>query len=293
MNSGSGTIPSNLDLLSIWVGYEEDDGMNYAVQQMLIDTMMNRPNIIPVYYAYFIAFKASVHAGLGDCNTDSDGHNLCNEGAQWIRENYDYIMDIYDSYASMTVTIWGTGRPFIWLIDPDFIQYTYEEQTQPLTMTELASLANDIIDTVKNRMPNAVISMFHATWTYGVADYWSYFDLSRIDMINTTGMADQDGYFNDGDAAGREEATYAYLHQATGKPILADTSFGATGQNNTWSNATPAVLNARISEGVFAALIEPAPENYESQIAGLNPQLISPCAALGENLGIIPGFSAQ
>lgn len=202
MNSGSGTIPSNLDLLSIWVGYEEDDGMNYAVQQMLIDTMMNRPNIIPVYYAYFIAFKASVHAGLGDCNTDSDGHNLCNEGAQWIRENYDYIMDIYDSYASMTVTIWGTGRPFIWLIDPDFIQYTYEEQTQPLTMTELASLANDIIDTVKNRMPNAVISMFHATWTYGVADYWSYFDLSRIDMINTTGMADQDGYFNDGDAAG-------------------------------------------------------------------------------------------
>lgn len=46
---------------------------------------------------------------------------------------------------------------------------------------------------------------------------------------------------------------------------------------NTWSNATPTVLNARISEGVFAALIEPAPEHYESQITALNPQFISPC----------------
>jgi hypothetical protein len=276
-NNGGQDIPAYIDLLSVWVGYEKDDGMNNAVSSMLSNIISRAPDIIPVYYAYFIAFKASVHGGLGDCNTDFDGHNLCNEGARWIRDNRDYILAIYDSYARMTVEIWGTEQPFIWLIEPDFIQYTYEEQTDPLTMPELAQLANDIINTIKNQMPNAIISLFHATWTYGVAEYWSYFDLSQVDLINTTGMADQDGYFNDGDAAGRAEATYAFLHQVTGKPIFVDTSFGVTEQGNTWSNAPADVLNARISEGVCAVLIEPAPVDYEDQIGVLNPRLISPC----------------
>jgi len=185
-------------------------------------------------------------------------------------------MQVYDIYAELTAGIWGTERPIIWLIEPDFIQYTYEEQTNPFTMEEVAVLADDIIDVIKDRLPNAVISLFHATWTYDMADYWSYFDLSKVDMINTTGMADQNGYFNDGYAYGREEATYANLHAFTGKPILADTSFGVTEQNNTWSNATAGLLNERIADGVFAALIEPAPDNYQQQITALNPGLDSP-----------------
>jgi len=276
MNSGSGTIPANIDLVSIWVGYETDDQMNPAVQNMLLD-MKNRPNATPVYYAYFIAFKANIRAGLGDCNTDTDGHNLCNEGAQWIRNNRSYIMTVYDTYAKLTADVWGTQRQIIWLIEPDFIQYTYTGQTNPFTRQEVADLASQIIDTVKARLPNAVISLFHATWTYNVAEYWSHFNLTKVDMINTTGMVDQAGYFNNGDAYNRTEATYSFLHSTTGKPILADTSFGITNQNNTWSNAAVSTLNARIADGVFAVVIEPPPSNYEQQIASLKPQLVSPC----------------
>ena len=50
-------------------------------------------------------------------------------------------------------------NPVIWLIDPDFIQYTYDEQTDPLTMAELGSVATEIVCTVKEAMPNAVIAL--------------------------------------------------------------------------------------------------------------------------------------
>ncbi len=276
MNWGSGTIPANIDLVSVWVGYETDDGMNAGVREMLLD-VAGRPDAVPVYYAYFIPFKANIRNGLGDCNTDSDGHNLCNEGAKWIRDNRSYVMTVYDTYARLTAEVWGTQKPIIWLIEPDFIQYTYPEQTSPFTRQEIADLASEIIRVVRARMPNAVISLFHATWTYNVAEYWSHFDLTRVDMINTTGMADQNGYFNDGDAANRSEATYAFLHSTTGKPILVDTSFGVSNMNDTWSNASVATLNARIAEGVFAALVEPPPADYETRIGALGPMLASPC----------------
>jgi hypothetical protein len=276
MNWGSGTLPQSIDLVSIWVGYETDDGMNQAVHDMLLDAK-GRANVTPVYYAYFIPFKANIRAGLGDCNTDADGHNLCNEGAQWIRTNRSYIMTVYDTYARLTADLWGTQRPIIWLIEPDFIQYTYATQTNPFTRQEIADLASQIIDTVKARLPNAIISLFHATWTYNVAEYWSHFNLAKIDMINITGMADQNGYFNDGDAYNRAEATYAFLHATTGKPILADTSFGVTNQNDTWSDAQTSTLNSMIGDGVFAVIIEPPPSTYEQQIAALNPSLLSPC----------------
>jgi hypothetical protein len=190
-------------------------------------------------------------------------------------------MNVYNSYAGTTAEVWGTEKPIIWLIEPDFIQYTYEEQTNPFSRQEAAILTEDINDTVKSQLPNAVISLFHATWTSNVAEYWSHFNLTKVDMINTTGMADQNGYFNDGDACNRAEATYAYLYEITGKPILADTSSGATTQNNTWSTSTADTINARIADGVSGVIIEPVPDNYEQQIATLNPHLNLPCRQQG------------
>jgi hypothetical protein len=173
------------------------------------------------------------------------------------------LLQVLQQTPRTTAEIWGTEKPIIWLIEPDFIQYTYEEQTNPFSKEEVAILAEDIIDTVKAVLPNALISLFHATWTYNVAEYWSHFNLAKVDMINTTGMADQDGYFNNGDAYNRTEATYTYLHDVTGKPIFTDTSFGATTQNNTWSTSEAEIINARIADGVFAVLIEPVTDNYE------------------------------
>jgi hypothetical protein len=67
------------------------------------------------------------------------------------------------------------------------------------------------------------------------------------------------------------------LHQLTGKPVLADTSFGVTTMDDTWSASPEATLNARISDGVAAALVYPVPGNYQSRINTLNPQLGSTC----------------
>ena len=56
-----------------------------------------------------------------------------------------------------------------------------------------------------------------------------------------------------------------------------DTSFGVSGQDNTWSNASATTLNERIADGVIAVNVNPMPSNYQSQIDALAPDLSSTC----------------
>ncbi len=271
-------IPSYLDFATKWVGYETNldsacDGCSWLSQTF------SGTSTVPVYIAYFIAYRANIEGGLGDCNTDFDGHNLCNEGAQWIRANRARILSIYQSYAERSHTAFPS-KPVIWIIDPDFIQYTYDEQANPLTMQELGDLASDIVCTVREAMPNALIALNHSSWIRGsvLTGYWGAMPLDAVEFVHTTGMANvPGGYLNDGDAAGREDGTYRYLHELTGKPILVDTSFGVSTQANTWSSASADVLNQRIADGVAGVLINPTPSNYQGQINDLSPSLDGTC----------------
>jgi len=274
----NGQIPSYLDFATKWVGYEPNldsacDGCSWLSQNF------SGTSAVPVYIAYFIAYRANIEGGLGDCNTDFDGHNLCNDGAQWIRANRARILAIYQSYAERSRAAYPS-KPVIWIIDPDFIQYTYEEQTDPLSMSELGSLASDIVCTVREAMPNALIALNHSSWIRGsvLTGYWNAMPLDAVEFVHTTGMASvPGGYINDGDAAGREDGTYWFLHQLTGKPILVDTSFGVSTQANTWSTASADVLNQRIADGVAGVLINPTPSNYQNQINTLTPSLDRTC----------------
>jgi hypothetical protein len=271
-------IPSYLAFASKWVGYETNlettcDGCSWLRQNFA------GSSTVPVYIAYFIAYRANLEGDLGDCNTDFDGQNLCNGGAQWIRSNRARIISIYQSYAERSREAFP-DRPVVWLIDPDFIQYTYDEQSSPLSYAELGDLATDIICTVKAAMPNAVIALNHSSWIRDdvLTGYWGAMPMDAVDLVHTTGMANvPGGYINDGDAEGREDGTYRFLHELTGKPLLVDTSFGVSTQANTWSSATASVLNQRIADGVSAVLINPMPGNYQSQISTLAPQLDSTC----------------
>ena len=70
---------------------------------------------------------------------------------------------------------------------------------------------------------------------------------------------------------------FEFLNQLTGKPIIADTSFGVTTMQDSWSTASAATLNERIGDGVAGVLIYPTPGDYQQRINGLAPQLASTC----------------
>jgi hypothetical protein len=272
-----GAIPGFVDFASRWVGYEPNidarcDGCDWL-------RGFAGSTAIPTYIAYFAAYRANIEAGLGDCNLDFDGNNLCTGGAQWIRQNRGRLLDIYASYAARSYAVIA-DRPVLWIVEPDFSQYAEPSQSNPLSMQELGQLASDILCAIKGNMPNAVIALNHSTWLGGaeLTGFWNAMPLDLIDLLHITSVADvPGGYFNTGDANSRQDGTFRFLRQLTGKPIIADTSFGVTTMQDSWSTASAATLNARITDGVVGALIYPTPGDYAQRIGGLAPQLASTC----------------
>ena len=233
---------------------------------------------MPAYIAYITAYRANLEQGLGDCNLDFDT-NLCNGGTQYIRQNRARLVDMYASYAQRSYGVYP-NRPVIWVIEPDFSQYAEGQSGNPFSYAELGNYAADIICAIKTNMPNAVIALNHSPWLSGddTRAFWSAMPLDLIDMLHITSTANvPGGYLNDFDAIGRVEGTFAYLSQLTGKPILADTSFGITTMQDSWSTADVATLNQRIADGVIGALIYPTPGNYQQRINALSPQLADTC----------------
>ncbi len=269
-----------LGFLSVWVGYEPDDGMNPAIEELL---QITRPgsdhrlaSAIPVFYAYFIAFKSKNRADLEPCDPSSTTPNLCTEGAQWIRDNRDYLHQVYDDYAARTAALYGTTRPIVWLLEPDFSNYARVSQSAPLSPTELSTVASDLISTIRARLPNARVAHFASPSSADFSRYFASFDLSLVSLVFTTGWSTSPS-INSTAAVQNPSATYANLHAATGLPIFVDTGFGATLLPDTWTTAAPAQLNQRIAEGVVAANIEPPPEDLGARIQALRPELTPLC----------------
>jgi hypothetical protein len=272
-----GAIPNFVDFASRWVGYEPNidtrcDGCTW------LQTFRNS-TAVPTYIAYFAAYRANIEAGLGDCNLDFDGNNLCTGGAQWIRQNRARLIDIYADYAARSYAV-IPDRPVVWIVEPDFSQYAEPSQSNRLSMQELGQLASDIICAIKGNMPNAVIALNHSTWLAGgeLTGFWNAMPIDLIDLLHITSSANvPGGYFNTSDANNRDDGTFRFLSQLTGRGIIADTSFGVTTMQDSWSTASVATLNARIDDGVVGVLVYPTPGDYAQRINGLNPQLASTC----------------
>jgi hypothetical protein len=146
-------------------------------------------------------------------------------------------------------------------------------------MGELGSLATDIVCAIKANMPNAVIALTHSSWVREpeYSSYWSNMPLDLADFVHATGRADTGEYLNDTDAANRSDGTWNYLGSLTGKPILADTSFGVTEMNDSWSTSTASTLNGHIGNGLAGVLLGAPSGSLQSNIAGLEPSLGSTC----------------
>jgi hypothetical protein len=120
--------------------------------------------------------------------------------------------------------------------------------------------------------------MDHSTWNTDAATntFWTAMKNVNYDMVWTTGVGNNKGFLNTGASASTyngKTATYSYLHALTGRTILVDTSAGASAASDSWSTASLADLNARISEGVIAANItggSPPSQSTISSKSGLD-----------------------
>jgi hypothetical protein len=281
-NGNTNNRSSYLDFITAWIGYETNGGIGSTCDGCNLARQLASTNARAVFYAYFIGYQARA-AGYGDCNTDHDGQNLCTHGATWIKSNRQKIIDMYANYARQTAAA-SPNKGAVWLLEGDFIQYTYAEQTSALTMAELGSLTLDIVCAIKSNEPNAAVALNHSTWIRN-PQMSNYFNAMRtagaldiLDLVWTTGMGNvSGGYFNDGDARNRSDGTYTYLSTLTGKRILVDTSFGATSMDDSWTGIPAATLNQRIADGVVAVNVTEPPGDYQTRVANLGSQLSSVC----------------
>jgi len=280
-NGNTNNRSSYLDFITAWVGYETNGGLGGACDGCNLARTLASTNARAVYYAYFIGYQARV-AGYGDCNTDRD-QNLCTHGATWLKANRQRVIDMYANYARLTQAA-SPNKGVVWLLEGDFIQYTYADQMSPLTMAELGTLTTDIVCAIKAAQPSAVVALNHSTWIRN-PQMSSYFNamrdsgaLAALDLVWTTGMGNvTGGYFNDGDARNRSDGTYTYLSTLTGKRILVDTSFGATSMDDSWTGIPVPTLDQRIADGVVAVNVTEPPADYQTRVAGLGPQLATVC----------------
>lgn len=279
---GSLAAFAGLSFMSKWVGYELDmsgslprcDGCSWLREQVASTAL------VPVYYAYFIGYFGKAN-GLPDGNENPNGPNLTTGAAKLIRTQRAKLIGLYREYAKQTAQAWP-DKPLVWLLEGDFIQYTAETQEEALSLTELAELAQEISCAIKSEMPNAVVAINHSTWNGNEVtnNFWNALSSVSYDLVWTTGVANNNGYFEMGASDSiynAMTAKYAYIHQLTGRDIFVDTSFGLSEMADSWSGADAATLNARIDEGVIAANVTKPPANYVQTATSINAQLKEVC----------------
>ncbi len=275
----SGNNYSWLDFVATWIGDEDNGGLNSWSASgtnnscgdcNLVESVANTSSMV-VFYAYFIGFQACYQGGYCDCNTDS-GENLCSHGATFIRNNWDVIVRAYGEYARVVYQR-SPNKPVIWWLEGDFIQYSYEDQQNPLSYAELGQLARDITCAIKTNQPNAVVAMNHSPWISDdqFSGFWGNQPVDVLDMVWVQGYGDSSTLPN---SWGQDTANYTSLRSITGRPIMAETSYGLPDR---WSDTSASNINARISEGVIAVMVNETPGNYQSATESLSPQLNSTC----------------
>ncbi len=288
----NGSNAAYLDFVSTWVGYESRGGLDGACDGCSTASQLASGNATLVYYAYFIGFQANLMGGFGDCNVDDDGHNLCTDGAQWIRDNRELIIQMYAEYARRTYAA-SPDKAVIWWLEGDFVQYAYDMQSNPLSMAELGQLARDITCAIKANEPNAVVAMNHSPWISNEqADaFWSAMPMDVIDLVWVQGAGDTGTFVNSG-SYNAETANYAWLYKKAGAPIMAETSYASSDQSDRWSTTSADNINARIAQGVIAVLVNNPGSSYQASIQGLSPQLSPVCGDEAQALSV-PNITLQ
>jgi len=280
---GTGTTYADQsDYITVWLGADAAFNENWEGAMLKSCKSGALKGKTPVFYSYIIAKMALKNAGLQDCDV-SGGSNLCTAGAAYIRNNRDAILSKYDEYAAAVANDWGTTLPVIWLMEPDFYQYTESAQGNPLSTSDAAKLMSDIIAKVKVRLPNAAFSFDVSPWMGGgdwlssQRAWWNVMPTTSFSYRNTSGGRTQ------GNASlirsdNNNNATWAGIHQVSERAIIADDGYGVGGADASdwteWMSASN--VNARIADGVIALTVQNPGSNYNSSISAFRSQLNAP-----------------
>jgi hypothetical protein len=238
---------------------------------------------VPIVVAYLAAGIVKRRANICDCNVTSCGTNndLCHQGAALVNQHKQTILNAYRSYSQGYAGCYGTTKPIVFEMEPDFYQYTVNDQTDPWTPVEAGQIMGEFVAALKSSLPNARFSIDASPWVapnngsdHG-ATWYQNFDMSLFTFVNTSG-----GGTNANTAKIRNDnnMTWAGLRQASGKPILADTGYGANGvsagEDPNWNNAQN--INARIADGVISISQYNPGGGWANTISGLRSQLNMP-----------------
>ncbi len=247
-------------------------------------------NQVPVIVAYAAAFYVKRHASLVDCGaTPGSTADLCHQGAAAIQANLAAIVNVYKSFGQGFAACYGTTRPIIFEMEPDFYQYTYNTgatvQTQPWTYAQAGQIMGQFVGAMKASLPNALFSMDISPWvgtnnntgsngSDNGANWYSFFDMTQFTFVNTSG-----GSTNAAAPQIRGNAmTWAGVSHATGKPILADTGYGfnggSAGPDPAWDSVSN--INARMLDGVVSISQYNPASNWGTTIAAARGQLSAP-----------------
>ncbi len=271
--SNNAALMAQIDYCTSWAGSSEDFGMN-----SFFTTCKNNSKT-PVVIAYIIAFTARRDLGLKDCNVGTP--NLCQSGADYIRQHKPRILSQYVKYAQGAAQSFGTAVPMIWCMEPDYVQYGESTQNNGgLTATQAGAYMNEIIDTVKKYCPNAVFSIDISPWkdTSFYKTWYGAMNMKRFSFVNTSGGGSRPDQTFISDSWASTLPTWKWVFTTFGTPLIADADYGvgggSTGYDTRWQNVTN--LSARINDGVIAVSHYNPTSNYAADIVAIRSQIPSP-----------------
>ena len=236
---------------------------------------------VPAVVAYVAAFYAKRVGNLKDCNAPGAQQDLCVAGAALIERDLSKIVAVYESYAQGFAACYGTTRPIIFMMEPDFFQYTISNQSRAWTPARAGQIMTQFVTAIRKHLPNAVFSMDVSPWVPpnngedNGRQWFSNFDMSLFTFIHTSGGGTSAGTAT---IRGSNKMTWRGVIEVTGKPLLADTGYGvngsSAGHDRAWDD--PANINARIADGVVSISQYNPESRWPSTIASLRAQLREP-----------------
>jgi len=259
----TGSVADAIDYATIWLN---DPSFNQYWHGDLLK-FCNSKNKTPVFYAYIVA-KTS---GLGDADV---GGKLDAEGGKWLKGNLSKVLSVYENYAQQTASIYGTTKPIIWLMEPDYYQYC--NGNDGVSYSEASGYMNQMIAAVKKYLPNALFSLDISPWNNDQSNYVNSFDMSKFTFMHTSGGRTEAG--NDRIRMdNNNNVTWSQANSISGKCIIADDGYGtgggAIGHDATWDDLNN--IKNRINNGVVAITQKAPNTNWGSTITSNKSSLSS------------------
>lgn len=291
------TQPLGLSHLTVWLQNFNDQNpwneYNWDTQLFLRAADWN---ITPVIYGYLVAGKGHAE-GLSDC--DNGGNNLCIKGSNIIRDpvKWQSILDKYTYYLDNMLKFWPSTRDIVFLIEPDWIQYSVtgsnasslDQEGGGIPDADLFVKWKEIKARIKAKYPNAKIGLDVSPWLNDKLKTWfelygEEYDLTFVAGGRTSPVTDRIRLDSSNDVTWSD--VYAWTN---GRPILPDIGYGVAGQGaddniSTWHDIN--VISVRNKNGVIGITTQRDPGQFQWHYENMIKPVYERACALPSRLNV-------